>query len=480
MHMKKIYTVLISLSLLSFFTSCEMKDELLGSKTDFSTQGELDLSLANNSRVITETRDVAVDNNMSVGVFDEDEVDVNNYILTILDANNKPVSIKNINNETVTSAKMSELGAQNGAIAVALDAGKYTMKAYNYDGSQETVSERPFFQGTTSFEIFVGKITSVPVTCSLQNVEVSIGLDKTFTDAFIDYSVTIDNGEDAIKTISYDDFTESEGQSKKYYFKVPTNSSNLKVSVKATVKSTNQPIQKTYTITKPADSEGNTNLSAGDAFIINLKEESAAVTQIKLGITVDFSFGGLNGDNTLNEIIKIPAENITTSDSGGSTDGDSTNEGDSDGGDDVVTPPATESIRFEGLPATYTNPGATGQKVVVTINADNGIQNLFVTIKSDNEEFSATLGSFGLDDTFDLANPGDLESVLTGSLETQEGIGLLQPGETIVGKTQYVFDVTSFMSLLSIYGNSENTFSIEVVDAQGNRKSGDLKVNIME
>lgn len=478
--MKKIYTVLISLSLLSFFTSCEMKDELLGSKTDFSTQGELDLSLANNSRVITETRDVAVDNNMSVGVFDEDEVDVNNYILTILDANNKPVSIKNINNETVTSAKMSELGAQNGAIAVALDAGKYTMKAYNYDGSQETVSERPFFQGTTSFEIFVGKITSVPVTCSLQNVEVSIGLDKTFTDAFIDYSVTIDNGEDAIKTISYDDFTESEGQSKKYYFKVPTNSSNLKVSVKATVKSTNQPIQKTYTITKPADSEGNTNLSAGDAFIINLKEESAAVTQIKLGITVDFSFGGLNGDNTLNEIIKIPAENITTSDSGGSTDGDSTNEGDSDGGDDVVTPPATESIRFEGLPATYTNPGATGQKVVVTINADNGIQNLFVAIKSNNEEFSATLGSFGLDNTFDIANPGNLESVLTGSLADGEGIGLLQPGETVVGKTQYVFDVTSFMSLLPLYGNSENTFSIEVVDAQGNRKSGDLKVNIMK
>ena len=32
------------------------------------------------------------------------------------------------------------------------------------------------------------------------------------------------------------------------------------------------------------------------------------------------------------------------------------------------------------------------------------------------------------------------------------------------------------MSLLGLYGNSENTFSIEVVDAEDHSKAGDLKV----
>ncbi len=89
-----------------------------------------------------------------------------------------------------------------------------------------------------------------------------------------------------------------------------------------------------------------------------------------------------------------------------------------------------------------------------------------------------TLAGFGLNKEFDMANPGDLEGVLAGNLDDQTGIGLLKPGEVVAGKTSYKFDVTEFMGLLGLYGNSVNTFSIRVVDAAGNEKSGDLKVTI--
>ena len=92
----------------------------------------------------------------------------------------------------------------------------------------------------------------------------------------------------------------------------------------------------------------------------------------------------------------------------------------------------------------------------------------------------ATLQGFGLNQKFDIANPGDLEQILTGSLEEQEGIGLLKPGQQIKGEKTFVFDVTEFMTLLPIYGASINTFSMEVIDAQGNNKSGDLKITITE
>ena len=198
-------------------------------------------------------------------------------------------------------------------------------------------------------------------------------------------------------------------------------------------------------------------MEAGDAFVINLNEDGASTSHIQLGITVDFSFAEQD------EVISIPSENITYNP------------------DSETDPePGENTITFEGLPAEYTNPADKGEQVVVTIKAPNGIKNLFVKINSDNEPFMSTLAGFGLAEEFDLANPGELEGVLSGSLETQEGIGLIQPGEVIAGKTEYVFDVTTFMGLLKLYGASTNTFTIKVVDNASNEKSGDLKVNIVE
>ena len=44
----------------------------------------------------------------------------------------------------------------------------------------------------------------------------------------------------------------------------------------------------------------------------------------------------------------------------------------------------------------------------------------------------------GLGETFDLANPGDLEDKLGGSLEDGSGIGLIDPNDPIKDKKEVI------------------------------------------
>lgn len=443
--MKKIYLIIAVLSVFGL-TSCELKDELWG-KEDMveANQGRIKLNLENNAKVKASTRAEASGGTEKPGVFDPAEVDVQNYTL----------EIKN-GEQIVEMGKVADLGGNNGSLNMLLQAGQYEVNAYNFDGSEVLVSERPYFLGTNKFEIIPGQTTNVSLECKLQTMEIAIALDKSFNESFMDdYTITVDNGEGASQIFT------KENIDKKYYFAVPKNKSSITVSIKANTKAAegaeSQFVQRTYSVTKPADADGNSNLEPGDAFVINLNEDGASTSHIQLGITVDFSFAEQD------EVISIPSENITY---------------DPDSGTDPE--PGENAITFEGLPAEYTNPSDKGEEVVVTIKAPNGIKNLFVKISSDNEAFMSTLAGFGLAEEFDLANPGELEGVLSGSLESGSGIGLIQPGEVIAGKTEYVFDVTTFMGLLKLYDTSTKTFTIKVVDNASNEKSGDLKVNIVE
>lgn len=443
--MKKFIYTLCTFTLAASFTSCEMKDELWGDRAQSEKIGRLEVNVTNKATISTETRATADDNGLKPGVFPAEEVDVNNYTLKVFDQENGETE--------VTSGLISDLGS-NGKVTLALEEGNYTVKAYNYDGSNVNVSTRPYFLGTSTLSILPGKTTSTAVSCKLQNIEVAISLDQSFKSSFLsDYEITVDNGAGAIQTFTADNI------GTKYYFMVPEDKNSITVSVKANTVEDNQFIQRTYTVTKPEDAEGDNTLAEGDAFIINLTEDGSTSSYIDFGMTVDFSFAEQE------EVIQIPAENITF------------DENSSGGG---VTPEPTDAITFEGLPEEYTNPGASGTPVIVTINAENGIENLFVTISSNNQGFMSTLQGFGLGQKFDIANPGDLEQILTGSLETGEGIGLLKPGQNIKGEKSFVFDVTEFMTLLPLYGASINTFSMEVIDTQGNHNSGDLKITITE
>lgn len=444
--MKQIYSICCAFIAAASLASCEMKDEIWGANGESPTSGQLQLNLSNDAKVDeTLKRAESTDNGIKPGVFDPEEVNVNNYTLEVTD---------DASGQIAQVGRMSELGANNGTLSLTLEEGNYTAKAYNYDGSNVTVSTRPWFMGSGNVQILPGKTTNASIECTLQNIEVTVSIGQSFADSFKDdYSVTVDNGDGAIQTFT------AENVGTKYYFQVPDNKNALTVSIKATTKATGdtgeQEVQRTYTVTKPADAEGGTALAAGDAFVINLTEDGSTSSYIDFGMTVDFTFAEQE------EIISIPAENITYTEGGGET-----------GDDDEPTPPVTtDAITFEGLPATYTNPNVTGEPVVVTFHVENGIKNLFVDIICENEGFNNTLAGMNLAGGFDVANPGAAEANLAA-------LGLITAGESIEGKTEYVFNVTAFMAPLALFQPIESTFAIRVVDAEGNEKSGNLDITI--
>ncbi len=449
--MNKIYTLAALMTGFLAITSCNNED-LWGEDAPGARQGQLEVLLKNDATVKGTRADVeAGDNGEKLGVFDANEVDVQNYTLTITNAEG----------QILQNGKVSDLGGNNGSLTISdINEGTINVAAENYDGSAVNVSTRPWFRGTTSGNILAGKATQMEVNCKLQNIEVKIALAQSFLNKFKDdYSITVDNGTGAIQTYTKNNV------STKYYFAVPENRSSINVSVKATTRENDSFIQRSYTITKPANAEGNNILTKGDAFIINLKEDGSMLSYVGLGITVDFRFAEQE------ETFTIPGTNITYDENLG---------GGEEGGETNPDQPGEEAIVLTGLPASYTNPSANGQNVEVNINAKNGIQNLFVTITSNIPGFASTIEGLGLGGTFDLANPGDLEYVLTNSLDSGEGIGLMKPGEVIVGKTEYTFNVTDFMGLIPLYGAGIHTFTIEIVDNANNRKSGDLVVTITE
>jgi len=118
--------------------------------------------------------------------------------------------------------------------------------------------------------------------------------------------------------------------------------------------------------------------------------------------------------------------------------------------------------------------------VQVTMKAPAGIQNLLVTITSDSNEFIGLISQMGLGETFDLANPGDLEDKLGGSLEDGSGIGLIDPNDPIKDKKEFIFDVSGFMPMLSPFGLQQHYFTIKLIDNNGKELAKKLTVKVVK
>lgn len=434
--MKKMIYVLAGLGLAVGLSACEMRDELKGGKELNESEGLVSLALLTQDYPnIVSTR----------SYFPAEEVAVENYTVQISDA---------VTEAVVKECTYSQLIAEGGTVK--LTEGKYRVQAYNFDGENMGASERPFFKGMTDFQILPGKMTTVNTTCRLSCLEVNLILDKTFTEKFKDnYAITISNG-------STGNYIYTKEANNKIYFTIPENANNVLMSVKATT-TDDVNIAQTYTIKKPGNAGNNGQLENGDSFKITINPGDSPVidpiTKFDMGVTVDLTWIETGAT------IEIPTENIVFNPGG-------ENEPDDNKGEIVVT----------GLSKTYFV--VANSEDVPTVEVDfsvpNGIQKMLIKIQSNNEGFVEALDGFGLGEEFDLANPGDLLDVLSGSLEEQEGIGLIDANDPIKGKTSYKFNLTSFMGLLGMFGDSANTFTITVSDGINADATGVLTVIVTE
>ena len=439
--MKKYKSLIWLLGLIVSLSSCEMRDELLGKGGAGENAGTLELDLASIYNGVTISRaGETVDGGTTTGSFNEEDVNVDNYTLVVTNTETQ---------EEAARGKVSELKNENGKVVLPLGEGSYAVTAYNYEGENVTVSERPYFKGEQTFSVKKGIATNVDLTCKLACVEVSIGLTSSFEEAFKDdYSVIVDNRDGATQIF------DKSSLGKKYYFQVPERQNSLNASIKATSVEGNF-IELKATIQKPSDAEGSESyLAGGDSFNIQLTEEGSTDSYISIGITVDLTF------TEVGETIEIPVGNIIYE--GPDTPGEG-------GGEEPEA-----SITFEGLPATYTcthgNDTIAGLQDV-HILAPNGIKNLNVTISG---EIAGLLGMVSLPETFDICNMDDnlKEKIISLGLVTEEEYIQLHAGTC----TDFTFKLGGLLALIpKVVTSGSSTFNLAVSDGV-NTKDGDITV----
>lgn len=441
--MKKYKSLIWLLGLMIGFSSCEMRDELLGKGEVGENAGTLELDLASIYNGVTMSRaNEAVDNGTTTGNFDEEDINVDNYTLVVTNTETQ---------EEVAKGKVSELKNESGKVVLPLNEGDYSVAAYNYEGENVTVSERPYFKGEQTFSVKKGVATSVDLPCKLACVEVSLSLTSSFEEAFKDdYAVIIDNGDGANQVF------DKTSIGKKYYFQTPEHQTALNASIKATSVAGNF-IELKATIQKPADAEGGVSeLEGGDSFNIQLTEEGSTESYVTIGITVDLTF------TEVGETIEIPVGNIIYN--GPDAPGE--------GGEEPEVPEA--SITFEGLPATYTcTNGDTEIEGLqdVHILAPNGIKNLNVTMSG---EIVQLLFMVGLPETFDICNlSDDLKGALVGlGLISEDDYTQLHAGNC----TDFTFKLGSLLVMVpQVVQSGESVFNLAVSDGV-NTEDGDITV----
>lgn len=448
--MKKYKSLIWLLGLIVGLSSCEMRDELLGKGGAGENAGTLELDLASIYNGVTLSRaNETVDGGTTTGSFNEEDVNVDNYTLIVTNTETQ---------EEAARGKVSELKNENGKVVLPLGEGSYAVTAYNYEGENVTVSERPYFKGEQTFSVKKGIATNVDLTCKLACVEVSIGLTSSFEEAFKDdYSVVVDNGDGASQVFDKNSI------GKKYYYQTPDHQSCLNASIKATSVEGNF-VELKATIQKPADAEGGeSDLEGGDSFEIKLTEEGSTESSVSIGITVDLTF------TEVGETIEIPVGNIIYE--GPDTPGE--------GGDD--NEPTTGTLSVTGVPETY-NLTTTGTVPTIKVDmaSENGIKSLVVSIESDNEMFPSLLSGMDLLESFDLCNleerPEAKKNLLMLNLISEDVYAQLHAGTL----TSYTFEVTSLVALLPQTGlTGSHKFTLTISD--GNEtKEGTLTVNVTE
>lgn len=433
------------------FSSCEMRDELLGKGEAGENAGTLELGLSSVYNGVTVSRaSTTVDGGTTTGNFDEEDINVDNYTLVVTNTETQ---------EEVAKGKVSELKNESGKVVLPLSEGDYSVTAYNYEGENVTVSERPYFKGEQTFSVKKGIATSVDLTCKLACIEISLGTTTAFDEAFKDdYVVIIDNGDGASQTF------DKTSIGKKYYFQTPEHQSTLNASIKATSEEGNF-VELKATIQKPADAEGGvSDLEGGDSFNIQLTEEGSTDSYISIGITVDLTF------TEVGETIEIPVGNIIYE--GPETPGEG-----GEGGDE----PTTGTLSVTGIPETY-NLTTTGTVPTIKVDmaSENGIKSLVVSIESDNEMFPVLLAGLNLAEPFDLCNlegrDDTKDNLLNLGLISEEVYAQLHAGTL----TSYTFEVTSLVGMLP-QSNLTGSHVFNLTISDGNEtKEGALTVNVTE
>lgn len=409
----KYLTFILLLGTVAFLSSCMNDDPDFGQDEEGKTEaveGEGQISFA----------EVKLSVNVAVTTKADAPVDTKDYIIQIYSTKNN-LLVK----EYPKYSEMPDI--------ITLEAGEYRIEALSHQ-VQSAEWEKPFYKGTQTFTIKKDEVTVIDVIeCTLQNIMVTVNFSNDLKELLKgDESVVVTIGKGEL-TFNKKDIDEG----KAGFFKAAEVSNILIAKFQGTVDG--EWVQMT---------DNFINVKGGEHrnVVFNLEIPSIGDMAVKLKLNAvckkeDLMAWVQPGDEAI-----LP-EDPTVNPGPGKA-------------------PTIAGEGFNMMDEIVVKEGEV-KTVIVNIAADNGIQNLRVTIDSETLT-PEILKSVGLSSEFDLANPGsaDLEAALSG-------LGF-PVGTAVVGVQNLVFDITQFTPLLGLYGAASHNFIITVVDQAGNTKTATL------
>lgn len=427
--MKTLNKILMGIFLFTGLLSCEMKEEILGDKELSGETGTLTLGVLTNdeTNVITKATDNETINQFPVTIYDSKGAVYKEY-----------EKYEDVEDE------------------IRLPVGDYKVHASS-PGTIQTKMDKAYFEGETAFTIKSETKNIVDLECKMKNIPISLELQGDFS-TFSTWSVSLDNGKEGEAGSALVFNNESVSPYSCYWY-VGENVNKITVNVNATT-SAGETVSQSYSLTKSGANENYEGddefFTGGDKLVIKLSPETADIeVGVKIGITVELGF--VSSDETT----EIPVE---IEDGGDSTDPDPESD------PITISEPNGTNYLTEGVTIEETNYPT---DLVILMSTDpeiSTIQNVFVKIETTNQKFEGLVKGMGLTsgDGMDLADK-----------ETASGLSTLFPLPE-KGSTSYEFSMTE--QLFGMLGSfpGTHTFTLKVVDSEGNTKSENLIITIKE
>lgn len=423
--MKLINIIALSTAAILSLASCEMKNELTGSLVNKEDMGALELGVSV-KQPVSQTRAT--------------EVATNDF----------PVTIQG------TSAEVTDIVKEYATVdevpsSITVPVGQYTVTSHT-PGTLEKKMENPYYSGSTNITVSKGITSEVDVICRMANSRIQMKYGNDFKEAFSSWTITIDDGTET--ALSY---TESDLNPAPIYWHFGDNITAITVNIKAVTTKGNTVTERRVFQKKDAAEqyeEVGDAFTGGDALEINMgtvESSTGELTGIKITTTITFE--------NESESVEIPT---TDPDEGG----DSGTEPPAGDGIDITEPDGNNFLT-DGVD--INNGVSPDKEITILMSVPDGIQNLYVKVKTTNSIFEGMVSGMGLtaENGLDLTSQEAIDQALGSLFPLPE-----------VGQTNYSFTLSKTLLDLLKEFDGEHQFMLTVIDQNNQQASATLTVRV--
>lgn len=433
MKLNKIFTI-GTFALLSL-TSCELKNDLMGSLVDKGDMGALELGVSVKQPVSQRSTKA--------------EVSTNNF----------PITIQGTSSE-VTDVVMEYGSLDEVPASIKVPVGQYTVSSHT-PGDLEKKMTAPYYAGSTDITVSKDIASQVNVVCRMANSRIQMNYGEDFKEAFSSWAITIDDGTET--ALSY---TESNLTPEPIYWHFGDNITSITVNIRAVTTQGNTVSERR--VFKKSDASENYE-EEGDAFT------GGDALEINMG-TVESSTGDLEGISITANITfedEEEAVEIPTTDPDEPTDPEEPGDGGEGTGESIrITEPEGNSYLIDGVDLQFGTQNYPEKDIEINMAIDNGIENLYVKVDTDNSTFEFAASVMGLTEGNGLDLTSDAAKELGGLFKLPEK-----------GDTSYQFTLNT--TLLDLLMNNPgyigvHKFNLTAIDQNEQQATATLVIQVKE